>query len=201
MVRAGRGRTAAKDRGMEKVICEVCGTLLRSCILCQKANGRVCHACCGKCEYHTVSKCTYLLQLGKDKAEDAKNQLRQLVEDIEARKKEDNVRKMTRELAISRELKEKVARRDSFDGWPCCILCGKPAPSDKPWSYSCAHYISRAQGGMGVERNIVTLCPECHDRYDKTTKRGELREQLRKYLMRCYPDWNEESIVYRKGAE
>lgn len=36
-----------------------------------------------------------------------------------------------------------------------------------------AHYIPRSQGGLGVE--------------------------IRAYLMKCYPDWDEADLVYRKG--
>ena len=36
----------------------------------------------------------------------------------------------TKALSISREVKKAVAERDSCDGYPCCIWCGKPAPTE-----------------------------------------------------------------------
>ena len=100
-------------------------------------------------------------------------------------------------LSIPREVKLRVAKRDSVDGWPCCILCGRPAPSRNVLSFSCAHYISRAQGGLGIAENILTLCPVCHWEYDGT-ERNNLRPILRRYLREHYEDWNEEALTYKK---
>lgn len=100
-------------------------------------------------------------------------------------------------LSIPREVKLRVAKRDSVDGWPCCILCGRPAPSGNVLSFSCAHYISRAQGGLGIAENILTLCPVCHWEYDGT-ERNTLRPILRRYLREHYDDWNEEALTYKK---
>lgn len=103
----------------------------------------------------------------------------------------------TEALSIPRPIKRLVARRDSVDGWPCCILCGRPAPTSNPLAFSNAHYISRAQGGLGVERNILTLCPGCHRAYDGT-ERGKFLFILRRYLREHYDDWNEEDLTYKK---
>lgn len=100
-------------------------------------------------------------------------------------------------LSIPRKVKQRVAWRDSVGGWPCCILCGRPAPSWNTLAYSCAHYISRAQGGLGIEENIVTLCPSCHGDYDGYGRK-ELRPVLRRYLREQYDDWNEEDLIYKK---
>lgn len=109
------------------------------------------------------------------------------------------MRKRTKALSIPKKVKEAVAKRDSVDGYPCCIICGNPAPTDNPLAFSCAHYISRAQGGLGIEENILTLCTDCHRRYD-----GEDRELLipsfQGYLSQCYPDWSEDKLVYRKDG-
>ena len=35
------------------------------------------------------------------------------------------------------------------------------------------HYISRAQGGLGIEENVVTGCQECHHEYDNGAKREQ----------------------------
>jgi hypothetical protein len=88
--------------------------------------------------------------------------------------------------------------RDSIDGHPCCINCGKPAPPENPLAFSNAHFIPRSQLGLGVEENGLTLCPDCHRRYDQTTDREELRSYFREYLMDHYPDWDESRLIYRK---
>lgn len=108
------------------------------------------------------------------------------------------MRKDTKARAIPMEVKRAVAKRDSFDGWPCCINCGTPAPTEKPTAFSCAHFISRSQGGLGTEKNIVTLCPKCHYKYDQTIERSTIRDFLREYLMEKYPDWNEDELYYRR---
>ena len=105
----------------------------------------------------------------------------------------------TKALGISIAVKEAVADRDSFDGWPCCLLCGTPAPVNNRLAFSNAHYISRAQGGLGREDNILTLCHDCHiNRYDQGTERAKLQPFFRRYLMEHYPNWNEENLLYKK---
>lgn len=104
----------------------------------------------------------------------------------------------TKALGITIAVKEAVADRDSFDGWPCCLLCGTPAPPNNYLAFSCAHYISRAQGGLGREDNILSLCPDCHRRYDQTTDRAKLKPFFKRYLMEHYPNWSEENLVFKK---
>lgn len=100
-------------------------------------------------------------------------------------------------LSIPREVKKRVAKRDSVDGWPCCILCGKPAPTSNRLAFSNAHYISRAQGGLGIEKNILTLCWDCHREYDGP-ERLYLRPVLRRYLLENCDKWIEEDLIYKK---
>lgn len=104
----------------------------------------------------------------------------------------------TRARSIPKEVKIRVCVRDSIFSWPCCINCGRPTP-DGGIEWSNAHYISRAQGGLGIEENVLTLCPDCHRRYDQTTERAEMRAFFREYLMDHYPDWNESKLIYQKG--
>lgn len=106
------------------------------------------------------------------------------------------MRKDTKARSFRREVKFAIAERDSIDGWPCCVFCGAAAPDVLAWSN--AHYISRAQGGLGIEENGLTLCPICHRKYDQTMARMEMRGYLREYLMDHYEGWNEESLYYRK---
>lgn len=94
----------------------------------------------------------------------------------------------TKALQIPPEVKEKVLRRDKW-----CVWCGSPRGIPN------AHYISRAHGGRGIAENILTLCPECHRRYDQTTERAKMREFFKEYLQSKYPDWDEEKLIYKKG--
>ena len=104
----------------------------------------------------------------------------------------------TKSVGITIRVKEEVAERDSFDGCPCCVLCGLPAPLYNRLAFSNAHYISRAHGGLGVEENILTLCPKCHHRYDHTTDRAILKPFFGRYLKERYPEWDESKLVYQK---
>ena len=104
----------------------------------------------------------------------------------------------TKARSIPKAVKLRVAERDSIDGWPCCVYCGRPTP-DGGIEWSNAHYISRAQGGLGIEENILTLCPDCHHDFDQTTKREEMRAFFREYLMERYHGWDERKLIYQKG--
>ena len=96
--------------------------------------------------------------------------------------------KRTKALAITPEVKKIVWERDEGR----CVLCGSPHAAPN------AHFISRAHGGLGIEQNIVTLCANCHHRYDQTTERSEIREILSDYLRNIYPLWDESKLIYRK---
>ncbi len=90
---------------------------------------------------------------------------------------------------ISPEVRAKVAERDNG----ICVVCGvrKGEPN--------MHYISRNNGGLGIEENIVTGCPECHHEYDNGSKLEETRKTIREYLQSIYGDsWNEENLVFHK---
>lgn len=103
--------------------------------------------------------------------------------------------KRTKALAIPPGVKAAVAARDSIDGRPCCIVCGSPEGQPN------AHYIARSQGGLGIEENIVTLCPNCHRIYDQSHRRGLYREMIRDYLRVQYDGWEESRLTYRKWEE
>lgn len=108
------------------------------------------------------------------------------------------MRKDTKARDFDRRAKEAIAQRDSIDGWPCCVFCGLAAPSELGWSN--AHFIARSQGGLGVPENGLTLCPECHRRYDQTTARPKMREFFREYLKSKHDGWDESNLYYKKGV-
>ena len=106
--------------------------------------------------------------------------------------------KRTKSLEIPIAVKRKVAERDSIDGHPCCIYCGKPAPTANPLAFSNAHYIPRGQGGKGIEENILTLDWACHLKYDQSTERPRMKRFFKDYLKTKYSYWNEEDLIYKK---
>ena len=111
------------------------------------------------------------------------------------------MKKRTKALEIPMKVKNAVGERDSCEGHPCCIWCGKPAPVSNPLGYSNAHYIPRSQGGLGIEQNILTLCTSCHSRYDNSADREDMRKYFEKYLSKKYSDWTEEELIYKKGGQ
>lgn len=57
------------------------------------------------------------------------------------------MRKDTKAQDFSRVVKKQIADRDSFDGWPCCVNCGRPAPFENPLGFSNAHFFLEAREG------------------------------------------------------
>ena len=96
--------------------------------------------------------------------------------------------RQTRYTAIQRNVKQRVWERDGGR----CVLCGQTN------AFPDAHVIARSQGGLGVEQNIVTLCRRCHDRYDNSADRKQIREELERYMKVFYADWNPEDLIYHK---
>ena len=95
--------------------------------------------------------------------------------------------KETKATSIPNMVKDKVKARDGGR----CIVCGSPGLPN-------AHYIRRSQGGLGIEENIVTLCPKCHHDFDNGFRREEIGGIVRKYLERKYPDFPDRNRVYNK---
>lgn len=94
----------------------------------------------------------------------------------------------TKALQIPKRVKDAVYERDGGR----CIWCGSAEGLPE------AHFISRAQGGLGIEENVLTLCRSCHRRYDQTEDRKDMRVFFQRYLQCKYQDWDEERLVYRK---
>ena len=96
--------------------------------------------------------------------------------------------KRSKACDISQKVKQVVWDRDGHR----CIIC---------WSNNAmpnAHFISRAKGGLGVEKNVVTLCQECHRAYDQSTNRKSCREIIKHYLQSKYDNWSEDELIYKK---
>lgn len=98
------------------------------------------------------------------------------------------VSKRTKALQIPPKVKAAVWERDGG----CCVYCGSHNAAPV------AHFIARSHGGLGIEENILTLCAECHRRYDQTTKRREMKEFFREYLKSKYPEWDEKNLIYKR---
>ena len=96
--------------------------------------------------------------------------------------------KRTKALDIPKSVKDKVWERDRHS----CIVCGSSQAMPN------AHYIPRSKSGLGIPENIVTLCQHCHHEFDNTTRRKELREYIKAYLDIHYPDFEDESRIYKK---
>lgn len=96
--------------------------------------------------------------------------------------------KRSKACDIPKDVKMTVFERDGG----LCILCGYAGLPN-------AHYIPRSHGGLGIEQNIVTLCPNCHYAYDNTDKRKKLGAKISEYLSNRYSYWNESKLYYRKG--
>ena len=100
--------------------------------------------------------------------------------------------KRAKATQIPRKVKETVYERDNG----LCVVCGRSGLPE-------AHFIPRSAGGLGIERNIVTLCRDCHNRFDFGD--GEtvaaIADVIREYLRKCYPDWCEEALYYRKYGD
>lgn len=98
--------------------------------------------------------------------------------------------KRSKACAIPPEVKKAVEKRDGA----CCIFCASPYP----YARGEAHFIGRAQGGLGIEQNLITVCRPCHREMDNGKDIKRYRNIAREYLQSKYPDWNEKDLIYKK---
>ena len=96
--------------------------------------------------------------------------------------------KRTTAVAIPPKIRQEVEERDNH----MCIFCGNPNCRGE------AHFIGRAQGGLGVPKNLLTVCQDCHRKLDNGQDIKRYREIAREYLMSIYPDWKEKELIYDK---
>ena len=104
-----------------------------------------------------------------------------------------------RQTDIPPKVRAEVYERDSFDGRACCVYCGNPN------DIQIAHYISRGRGGLGIPKNLVCLCTDCHRAMDSGSnikRMRELKTFVRAYLRTMYwPDWTEKDLVKSRWDE
>lgn len=98
--------------------------------------------------------------------------------------------KRTKALDITKKTKLAVWERDNHR----CIFCGKLVP----WNNANSHFIKRSQGGLGIERNILTNCLDCHHKFDDTPEREKMFQHAERYLMSKYRDFNIDDLTYKK---
>lgn len=94
----------------------------------------------------------------------------------------------TKALEIPPKVKKAVFERDGG----ACVWCAKRGDP-------CAHFLPRSRGGLGIEENILTLCWDCHMKYDQTDNRERMGEFFKGYLKSKYPEWDEKKLIYTKG--
>lgn len=98
--------------------------------------------------------------------------------------------KLTKATEIPMKVKRIVWERDDHK----CIFCGQTVP------LSCAnsHVIKRSQLGIGIPKNVVTACVECHDKYDFGTNSDVMKEKAIEHLKKFCSEWSEEKVKYKK---
>jgi len=93
----------------------------------------------------------------------------------------------TKATSIPKKVREEVYKRDKG-----CICCGSIH------NLTIAHFISRAKSGLGIKENLVTLCILCHHEMDNGKNSLEIKEKVRQYLEKLYPNFTDEMRIYDK---
>ena len=95
--------------------------------------------------------------------------------------------KRTKATSIPTEVRKRVEERDGQK----CLVCGRQGQGF-------CHYVPRSQGGLGIEQNLVTLCPDCHREMDNGMNGPMLRAICEAYLREKYIGWSREKVIYDK---
>lgn len=101
------------------------------------------------------------------------------------------MRRQTKKTNIPEITRLAVARRDGGK----CVICGNPNAEPN------AHIVPRSRGGLGVPENIITLCADCHYKFDQTPLRSIYKELIAEYMEQRYTGWNENELVYRRDKD
>jgi hypothetical protein len=96
--------------------------------------------------------------------------------------------KRSKACDISVATKRKVWERDGQR----CIICGNHNAIPN------AHFIPRSKGGLGIEKNVVTLCQQCHFKFDQTDERLYIYAYIMNYLQKIYDYWSIDELIYKK---
>ena len=76
-----------------------------------------------------------------------------------------------------------------------CIFCGKTVHG----SCACCHFVPRSHGGLGIEQNIFTACPDCHREQDNGLNSKVYDAFAEKYLKSIYKGcWTKDKLIFRK---
>lgn len=109
------------------------------------------------------------------------------------KKKTHKISKMAKACDISQRVKYEVWERDNHE----CIFC----KINVPVSCANAHVVSRAHGGLGIVKNIVTACPKCHHELDNGKERKKYLTYLKAYMTRMYGADYFRNVIYSKWKE
>ena len=97
----------------------------------------------------------------------------------------------TKKTSIPTDVKRRVWSRDHER----CIFCRRWVT----WHNACAHVVNRSQGGLGVDENIITACPICHNEMDNGKDSASYRNAAIRYMQELYEGWTRESVTFKKG--
>ena len=103
--------------------------------------------------------------------------------------------KRSRACEFSPDVRNRIRQRDET-----CIFCRGYGYSGFPAS-QIAHFVGRAQGGLGIEKNGAYVCVLHHQQLDNGTDGKRMRSFFEGYLRESYPDWNKEDLIYDKWSE
>lgn len=109
--------------------------------------------------------------------------------------------KQTKACEFPEKERKKIYERDNGE----CIFCSIQYRMEGAlWQDlqidGVMHYISRKQGGLGIEQNGALGCHWHHRMLDNGSSghREEMLEYFREYLQSHYRDWNEHKLTYDK---
>ena len=97
--------------------------------------------------------------------------------------------KRSKACDISQKVKLAVWERDNHR----CVFCGST------YAMPNAHIVSRAKSGLGVEKNIITLCLNCHEKMDHSSDRENSIEKAKAYITKKYGYFDEKEVTYDKN--
>lgn len=99
--------------------------------------------------------------------------------------------KISKACDISQKVRQEVLKRDGNR----CIICGTN------YRLQIAHYISRGRLGLGIPKNLATMCVICHQEFDNGKLHSQMQKLVREHLKAHYEDWDESKLTYSKWEE